>query len=195
MITFFFHGFGSCGEAFQHYWPPVLDESERFFLDGHEHDVLTKQRRWFPFTSLADHIAKGIAGAADSAELQIREVIAGQRGGEDAPVALKGHSQGAMVALELARRRTLNVAVVHSYAGYLPPEIFDNAQRTDNRAVALDLYSSTADRFVDHAEVAQTAALFDSLAGFTVRHFRSSALTHDFSAAWLSRANFALVRN
>lgn len=193
MIEFYFHGYGSCGEAFQRCWPPALDGSERFFLDGPEHDTLTSQRRWFAFTALADRIATGVTKAANNVEQQVREALVARWGSSDLPVILKGHSQGAMVALELARRNILNVVEVHSYAGYLPPKMFDGVLGMERRALCLNLYSSTADRFVDPTAVAKTAALFASLTGIAVRHFRSLTLPHEFSAKWLNAVNFTLA--
>lgn len=193
MATFFFHGFGSCAEAFKQYWPATADDTNRFFLNGPERDSLTTKRRWFPLTARADLLARGVTRAADYAEIQIRDVLSSVRGQSEATLILKGHSQGAMVALELMRRLTFNVTAVDSYAGYLPPSMFDGARQSSNTRVTLHLYSSAADRFIKQHDVAQTATSFASNGNIIVRHHRSSFLPHEFSSAWLDATSFDLT--
>jgi len=193
MIEFFLHGFGCSGQDFQKFWPERPDGHVRFFLNGPEHDPLTTGRRWFEFTSLPETIASRLGGAADNAEKQIRRVLSSSHHAEHEGIVLVGHSQGAMVSMELVRRFSLSIAKAYCYAGFLPPEMFAQRQQRQEGSVELNIFSSTADHFVRHDKVLETANCFRAMPGVSVRHHKASVVSHGFSSKWLDTSNFILL--
>jgi len=112
---------------------------------------------------------------------------------EDEDIVLVGHSQGAMVSMELVRRFSLSIAKAYCYAGFLPPEMFAQRPQRQGRSVELNIFSSTADHYVRHDKVLETANCFRAIPGVTVRHHKASVVSHGFSSKWLDASNFILL--
>ena len=179
------HGMGSSGQEFREHWGALAEGSHCTFLDGPEIDRLTGKRRWFAFSGRATALAAGVERAADGVEAAVAHL-------DD--LVLAGHSQGAMICLELLRRGSLHIRAVCSFAGALPAPLRIAVDRR-RQSSAVHMFWSRADRFVAPAEVEATAAFFAGLPGSTVHRHVSRALSHAFSADWLDERNFEEVRD
>lgn len=184
--AFFLHGLGSSAEDFRRAWGRTVTGLPAIFLDGPEPDRLTSARRWYPFTARPEAMARGVAGAADFAESRIAEELNVRGLAQDAPLALVGHSQGAMVCLELLRRGALHAVYLASFAGRLAPM---SPPPTPAAPADVHLFSSRADLFVRWVDVEDTAAVLREHPGLRVRH-HVCRLPHQFSLDWLDPANF-----
>jgi predicted esterase len=190
MREFYLHGFGSDAATFRAACEPLTESSQRIFLQGPEADRFSGRRRWFAFSARSERLHAGIQAAAMVAEQEIRHWLAWLQQAEDAPLALTGHSQGAMLCLELLRQRRLNVREVRCYAGYLPATLLDGDASGHDQPAQLHMYSSAGDRFIPPAGVLATLDYFSRQAGVTVFHHEAASLSHDFSPAWLEPGNF-----
>ncbi|MGE5505288.1 MAG: alpha/beta hydrolase [Actinomycetota bacterium] len=87
-------------------------------------DMATGGHQWFSLqVRSSDAIIGGVRQAAPILDAYLDEMLAEHGLGEDA-LALVGFSQGAMMALHVALRRTKPVAAVVAYSGALPdPEV------------------------------------------------------------------------
>lgn len=179
----FLHGFGSNASIFRDLWARWGKGPRRWFLDGPEIDGFTSGRRWFPFTNCSNALARGIAKAADFVEKELMS--------RDLPstFVLAGHSQGAMVCLELVRRRRLPISVAWCYSGFLPVRLRVPISGAAHTTV-LHLLSSEGDRFIDPSQINSTAKFFQSQAGIQVHQHISATLHHEFSQEWLNPFNF-----
>jgi predicted esterase len=172
------HGLGSGAEEFRRHWGAV---GRRWrFLEGPEVDRLTGGRRWFPFSGMASTLAAGIQRAAEEVENTLADL-------DDCILA--GHSQGAMIGLELLRRGHLRVRSVWSFSGFLPAPLRVAADPWP-RTGEVHLFWSRADRFVDPTEVEATAEFLAALPGSRVHRHVAGALPHTFSSEWLDDRNF-----
>lgn len=106
-----------------------------------------------------------------------------------------GHSQGAMVCLQLLNRYGFNVRKVISLAGHLPSNLMDPLRRDKCKPVRLYLYASHADRYVTVSKVEATAHAFRRVSGVKVNLLVADTLSHDFSNNWLSRSVFREIRS
>ncbi len=192
MIEFFLHGFGSNADVFRKIWADAPDGQVRFFLNGPEFDNFTSGRRWFPLSSHPITVTKGLELAADAAQRQIETKLRASGYTTNEPLALTGHSQGAMVSLELLCRRELNISLVNCYAGYMPHIPSRSVDTTDKDLTILNIFSSTVDHFIAHSEIISTYRYFCSIPGLDVRHYQSSRIDHAFSTEWLDPNNFVL---
>lgn len=192
MLEFFLHGFGSDSQEFRTLWPDKAESDLCFFLNGPEPDPFTGRRRWFPFTAQPPALQQGIEGAVVEVERVIQATLLSLGLDKTAPISVVGHSQGAMIALELVRRRFFSVEVAHCFSGYLP-----RTQLTPvaGRGCATDLhvYSSKNDRYIDADAVERTVRYFREIPGVTVYHHLSSTLPHMFSFEWRIPSNFVSV--
>lgn len=178
----YLHGFGSDGAQFRTHWP---DDADGSFLDGPEPDLLTGRRRWFAFTASHDLLAERIHSAAMLVEQRLVEA-----GATD--VHLVGHSQGAMVCLEIVRAGRLAVRRVDAFAAFLPSALLLRP-RDGTPDCAVRIWSSTADRAISVADTATTVLALAAHRGLRVRHYVSDSLTHEFCSDWLDRSRFREV--
>lgn len=194
MIEFYLHGFGSHAAEFAAQWPGERRADAAVFLEGPESDAFTGRRRWFPFSAHAAALRAGIQAAARFAAFEIHRVMSARGLAGGSPVAVFGHSQGAMVALELVRRRRLNIRLGGCYCGYLPEPLLASFGSAEI-ATELDLFSSAADPYIPAADVSRTVAFFRAIPGLRVRHYQASHLPHTFSGEWLDPSNFQLAEH
>lgn len=192
MIEFYLHGFGSHAADFASHWTQEFARDSVVFLDGPESDKFTRGRRWFPFTANANALREGIEAGARFATVEIHKVMKVRGLDLGSPIEIVGHSQGAMVALELVRRRQLNICMSGCYCGYLPEVMLESIghARIDTE---LEVYSSAADQYVPVQAVLRTVGFFRTIPGVRVRHFQTSKLAHTFSREWLETTNFQLA--
>lgn len=189
MLDFYLHGFGADGDSFRSAWGVAANTAQAVFLSGAEPDSFSGRRRWFQFSAQPAVLARGVSTAADVVEQQIAAVRAAS--GQDAgAISLTGHSQGAMVCLELLRRRPAHLTRVRSYCGFLPAPLRRPTLRAEASATVLEIYSSVQDDYIAPSEVAATVAYFRQCHGLAVRHLCSERLGHAFSADWLNATNF-----
>ena len=122
-LVVFLHGWGADGNdliGLAEPWSEVLPHAH--FMSPHAPDVCDVNpagRQWFSFM---DRDADEITSAAVEAAVIVNRFIdhnLGRRGLTDGQLALVGFSQGAMMALYIALRRTKPCAGVVSYSGAL----------------------------------------------------------------------------
>jgi predicted esterase len=188
-VAFYLHGFGSDSTRFKACWERSPPARRRFFLDGPEQDRLSSARRWFPFTTHVDGLTSGLESGAEAANEQIATALESIGCDNDTPIELVGHSQGAMICLELVRVSRWRIRRARCFAGFLPGPKLTRTSVQGQRTV-LELFSSTEDRYVDPADVEQTVRFFRMLPDITVQHKVTHGLGHAFSAAWLEQRNF-----
>lgn len=187
MTRFFLHGWGSTAAAFAQSWveagtPPTGDDC---FIEGLEPDALTGRRRWFPFTGVEAALARHVRERAADVEARIAHELCARGLPADAPIGLVGHSQGGMLALQLALRAWLQIEHVECFAGFLPaPDTADAAPAA--RRTTVTLYGSFADPFVPPHQVEATVQRLRQLGLARVERRMAAGLAHAFSAAWLS---------
>ncbi len=192
MIEFFLHGYGSSADEFRRWWRSDSTSTAAHFLDGPEFDRFSSRRRWFAFSANPNVLRRGMETAAVAAIHQIECTLKSLGYSSDIPIALVGHSQGAMISFDLLCRQRFNIARVRCFAGYLP-ECFQVPVESPHASVtAVDIYSSSIDRYIDPDAVVRTAGYFAEIFGFAVCHYQTSSLQHAFSFEWLDPANFKL---
>ena len=179
----FLHGFGSDGAEFRKLWRSRGKGPNRLFLDGPELDALTSKRRWLPFSNVPETLASGVTAAADLVERELPEYELPTH------LVLAGHSQGAMVCLELVRRRHINVSAVWCYCGYLPEPLRVPYSDTAGH-IEMHLLWSHKDPFIMLWDVEETALFFRDQPGMHVHVHVSRSLSHGFSPDWLEARNF-----
>lgn len=186
-LTFYLHGFGSDPVKFA---DSFIDASlgNKVFLEAPENDTFTGKRRWFPFTSNECAIATYVQKATDQVEQMIREHI--QKGNT---CSLVGHSQGAMICLELVRRGSLELKQVNCYAGFLPEPILAMGKNNGANCEQVHLYSSSLDSFVTQKHTLGTFSFLKS-SGVNVRCYITERLDHDFTSEWTMPNNFSELK-
>lgn len=188
-VRFFLHGWGSSAVRFRSLWPPsqLHGACRFFFLDGVEHDELTGERRWFPFSNQDSTLARYVSERGKVVEKLIQQALASLGEPEDARIALSGHSQGGMIALDLAGHSCLNIACVDAYAAYLPTA--GRMAASSNKAPRhVVLHASRADKYVPFAKVQNTVEGLQAVTNHHVELRVFDSLPHSFSAAWLNPA-------
>lgn len=190
MTDFFLHGFASSAELFRREWAtsePLL-ASRGIFLDGFEPEPLSGNRRWFAFSGIESRLAESVADCAGRVEAEVAARLQTLGLAAD-PIRLFGHSQGGMLALELARRGRLRIAEVHSFAAYLPAP---GAPPAGGRRLDTVVYlnSSRCDRYIERSHVERTVAGLRSAGIRDVRDRVAGHLPHSFSPDWLGAAAF-----
>jgi len=189
MTVCFLHGMGSSAAAFRAEWEIYEQSSWLWFLDGPEEDKFTSGRRWFPFTNRPAALSEGVAMAADFVEEQMLQRDLSKS------LVFVGHSQGAMVCMELVRRRNLPIKEAWCYAGYLPSPLHKSISDKVYPTM-LHIFSSDADLFIDRCKVDQTACFFSSkVIGVHVHQHISRSLPHNFSQLWLDQTQFTVFCN
>jgi predicted esterase len=192
-VKFFLHGFRSSGADFSRWWASKDRGQPRVFLDGPETDPLTSFRRWFSFTGDPIRLRLRVVEAGIDAEAQIMGWLKSVGLDPLTPIALTGHSQGAMVVLDLLYRATLQVSEADCYAGFHPSAILgDKAWVGDSRRTTVRLFSSTRDTYVNVADVQATFDQMRTRPGTDLYHFVSSSLDHEFGSGWLDYSKFEL---
>jgi predicted esterase len=189
-MNVYLHGFGTSAAAFRSEWEKACSvPADGIFPDGYERDPLTGLRCWFPLTGREEQLAKALAPSADRLEQDLAHLLTTAR---HETVSIFGHSQGGMLALELARRRRLPVANVESYAAYLPlPGCGPTGALRGLRAV---IHSSTADRYIARERVEHSADLLRA-AGAEVEERVLTHVDHAFSAAWVESSQLGVRRD
>lgn len=191
MTDFFLHGFGSSGLLFRQEWEasePLL-ASRGVFLDGFDLEPLSGDRRWFPFSGIESRLAASVAECAGRVESEIGERLRAVRR-ETGPIRLFGHSQGGMLALELACRGRLPIAAVHSFAAYLPAGDMPCASGRALDTIVY-LHSSRGDPYIGRSQVESTVDRLRAAGIRDVRDRVAENLPHRFSPDWLRAAAFA----
>lgn len=181
----FLHGFGSSGEIFRDAW--LLDSfegNEFYFIDGFESDILTGLCRWFPFSADETRLAGYIVETADKLEVHL-----GNLGLSDFTIV--GHSQGAMLALELLFRENLRVREVWSFSGFLPISLLRS--HIGPKAGSVNFLYSDRDEFVSREKYEVTQQYLKVVAEVKTNIFRSVNLEHEFSERWLDARNFCIL--
>lgn len=176
----FLHGFGSSAENFRQHWLTEIDKSRRYFLDGHERDGLTNRLRWFPFTKNEQKLAQYISEATPLVESRIQSLDLHN-------FVLVGHSQGAMIGLELLRRQNLPIKELWSYSGFLPTPL--HLPFLVKNALTLYLLSSEKDEFIAQSAFKTTDDYFKKIKSIKVITHKSYNLSHSFSRDWLIQSN------
>jgi predicted esterase len=177
------HGFASSGRAFRRTWEQALIKlpSTVHFPDAPLRDPITGQRCWFAVSNSEERLAERLVSAATAVETEIAETV-----GQHIPIDLAGHSQGGMLALEIACRGRLNIRSVTCYAAYLPL-----AQRHSEAAgINFTFYSSLADRFVPRKQVLNTVIALRSAGAESVLDLVSKSNAHAFGVWWLDTSLF-----
>ncbi|HEY0310973.1 MAG TPA: alpha/beta fold hydrolase [Allosphingosinicella sp.] len=191
MTDFLLHGFGSSAALFRKEWEPFapLLAPGAVFLDGFEAEALTGHRRWFPFSGVESRLAAMLAESADRVEAAIAGHLRTCPDG-DGPIRLFGHSQGGMLALDLACRGSLPIAAVHSFAAYLPAG-GPPRRGTARHDTIVHLHSSEGDQYIRRGQVRRTVERLRDAGISDVRDRVAARLPHAFSAAWVEGAAFA----
>jgi predicted esterase len=148
------------------------------------------KRRWFSFTTKHEGLALSISRQALLAECVVRDELRLRGLSIDTPVMLVGHSQGAMLCLELSLRSEINVVGVSSYAAFLPMSLLMVRPQHVKTPITFLVFSSSSDRWIPQQDVDRTVAFLQTLSYTTVTDYRSSTLMHPFSMEWLNLANF-----
>ncbi|OOO33550.1 UNVERIFIED_ORG: hypothetical protein BTE55_09840 [Rhizobium sophorae] len=188
MTTYMLHGFGSSAAAFRAAWSDSCSlQDETVFLDGFEKDRLTQQLRWFPFTARQEQLADYVIKCADRLE---RVLGAKHHGASE--LRFVGHSQGGMLAMELACRGILPISQVVCFGAYMPCSTA--LRHTPPVAVgSIILYSSGKDEFIHRSDVTATVAYLSRLGVKAISDRVASSLPHAFGSEWLNEENFREV--
>lgn len=187
MIDVFLHGFGSSAALFRREWEAFEPRLalDGIFLDGFEPESLSGNRRWFPFSGVESRLASSVRECADPLEAAIADRLT-----RPSAIRLFGHSQGGMLALELACRGRLPIAEVHSFAAYLPSS-GPQRRRRGSLATVVYLHSSRCDPYIERGQVERTIERLKSAGIDDVRDRVAGGLPHNFSADWLGAGLFA----
>ena len=192
MISVFLHGFGSTGQLFHEAWTRGGHEvpADAVFLDGAEHEPLTRLRRWFALSGSDARLAASLADSAEGLEETIASILRRRGAGPQERISLTGHSQGGMLALDLACRARLPIAEVRCFASFLPS---DRPSRPVPGAAdaRITLHSSLADKYVSHDRVERTVRRLRAFGLRRVSHKVAQSLPHQFSHHWLEPATFS----
>jgi len=179
-MNVYLHGYGSSALVFRKAFEASAGaDQDAMFVEGDEHEPVTGLRCWFRLSGREEILAKYLPPCAERLEARLMETMRGARTDQ---LSLFGHSQGGMVALELARRALLPIASVDAFAAYLPRPL-QRAGGSGTRP-SISLRASSDDPYIDEARVEATAVFFRSI-GCTVRLEMLAGLPHAFSPAWL----------
>jgi predicted esterase len=188
VIQLFLHGFASSAAQFRAAFvgSPWAERKDARFLEAPDPEPMSGHRRWFPFTGSESRLAASLVASAPRVEAEIARIIA-NAGATGLGIHLHGHSQGGMLALELACRARLPIASVRCFAAFLPePERWSGRCSADTRVT---VFSSCADRYVPRASVVRSVAALRARGVRTLDHV-ATGLSHGFSSAWLDPMNF-----
>jgi phospholipase/carboxylesterase len=126
-VVIFLHGLGDSGSGglltIGQIWQQELPECEFLCPDApYPHDMMPEElagRQWFSLRSFAPHdVARGVREAAPILDKYIDHVLE-TRGIISKNLALVGFSQGTMMALHMAPRRTEQLACIIGYSGLM----------------------------------------------------------------------------
>jgi predicted esterase len=177
----FLHGFGSTATVFQEEWKRAGWKGNGHFINGIERDEFSKRYRWFPFTTNQENLSKYITNAASLVEKEILKL------GTDT-ISVVGHSQGAMIALELLLRNKIKIKHLWSFCGFLPTSLLRplNLHTSPN----IYFYYSEADKYIGKELFKNTYKFFSGVTAINIMVKVSQNLEHAFSREWLMGENY-----
>ena len=179
--VFFLHGFGSSATAFQKEWKYVGREGNSYFINGTEWDQFSNGYRWFPFTSKEEKLSKYIMNAAMMVEKEILKL-------ETNFISIAGHSQGAMIALELLLRNKIKIKNLWSFCGFLPASLLRPLSLYTTTNVYF--FYSVADKYISKESFENTCRFFTDARNINITVNVSQKLDHTFSREWLLHKNY-----
>jgi phospholipase/carboxylesterase len=126
-LLVFLHGAGSSPEAFAPAaiaWQLKFPGATAAVVDGLRPAAAGAGKDWYDASGISSAHAERVAGAADETSRRIEALQQASGIGGDSTV-LVGYSQGATVAIELARRAPRQASIVVAYAGRLARPVRD----------------------------------------------------------------------
>ncbi len=179
----FLHGFGSSASAFQKEWEIAGWKGDGNFLNGIERDKFSKAYRWFPFSMNEGKLTDYILRATDIVENEIVKQ-------EPGLISIAGHSQGAMIALELLLRNNILIKDLWSFSGFLPRSLLRPFSNYNSPNPNVHLCYSEADQYISKESFENTCKFFRSAKHVNTTINISQKLDHNFSREWLFRKNY-----
>lgn len=194
-IVVLLHGYGADGNdliSLAPLWARLLPQT--LFVSPHAPfpcEINAAGRQWFGFEGAApEMILAGTRMAATMIDSYLDSLMA-EHGVPASRIALVGFSQGGMMSLHVAPRRSEKLAGVVSYSGALvAPERL--AEETKSRPPILMVHGD-ADPVVPFASLARAAATLKA-AGFTVDTERRPGLPHAIDQVGMARGARFLVQ-